>query len=107
MGGSSKRDEQVKSWVDEVQMEQTKLSEPSWLLDWASSVLRGGTLMTNHSFGIATEDPGLSSDPDARDEERWEDMNRYMAVPNWDYLVDTIHKVERNTTGEIMVYFTS
>ena len=63
--------------------------------------------MTNHSFGIATEDPGLSSDPDARDEERWEDMNRYMAVPNWDYLVDTIHKVERNRTGEIMVYFTS
>ena len=34
-------------------------------------------------------------------------MNRYMAVPNWDYLVDTIHKIERSTTGEIMVYFTS
>jgi len=87
-------------------MEQT-LSEPLWPLHWASSVLRG-TIISNHSFGIGSQDPALSSDPDARDEEqRWEDMNRYMAVPNWDYLVDTIHKVERNTTGEIMVYFTS
>jgi ATP-dependent phosphoenolpyruvate carboxykinase len=103
VGGSSKRDVQVMSWVDEVEHDLEPVSGPSWVL-WGSSILRE---MSNQTFGVTPQDPALASDPSVRDEDRWEDMNRYMAVPNWDYLVDTIHKVERSTTGEILVYFTS
>ncbi|KAF8676601.1 hypothetical protein AX14_004872 [Amanita brunnescens Koide BX004] len=103
VGGNNKRDVQVKSWVDDVENDLKPLSDPSWVL-WGSPVLRE---MSNQSFGVTPQDPALVSDPGARDDERWEDMNRYMGVPNWDYLVDTIHRVERSTTGEILVYFTS
>ena len=92
------------SWVDEVENDLEPVPGPSWVL-WGSPVLRE---ISNQSFGVTLQDPALASDPSVvRDEDRWEDMNRYMAVPNWDYLVDTIHRVERSTTGEILVYFTS
>ncbi|KAF8626753.1 hypothetical protein AX15_004706 [Amanita polypyramis BW_CC] len=93
VGDESKRDQEVKAWVEE-------------------NVLEGSLVLPRQFKGSppATEqDPAAipRADPVAHGEECWEDMNRYMAIPNWDYLVDTIHRVERGTMGEITVYFTS
>ncbi|KAM6489994.1 hypothetical protein JOM56_014573 [Amanita muscaria] len=93
-----KRDEEVKAWVDDVENLLEPLARPSWI-SWGSRILRR---FSSGSSEAKTQDP-----VNVPDLENWEDMRRYLAVPSWDYLVDTIHKVERNETGEIVVYFTS
>ncbi|KAK2462671.1 hypothetical protein APHAL10511_005287 [Amanita phalloides] len=115
VGGSTLRDADVRAWVGQVEGEGEGEGET-----------RGGVGSgrgPRNRGGKGTQDPVPSSEPVALlslarakledseisvEDEIWEDMNRYMAVPNWDYLVDRIHRVERSeVTGEIMVYFTS